>query len=301
MLTRLLRVAAVAALLVAIPAGSVLAAPNVICDLFQTCWVDAETPGLPGTGDGSEDGDTGSDRVCADLQGRVVPCYSDAFGWFNDADRCYYELVEPQPPADALAWEGHYPDGSVWSASCVDIIPGSDGGWTWLPSPPSGYGDTGVTAAQLAQRAVNSMRLTGPAIGLSIESGDTGLVGVPLWLWTQVTPTTWGPNSATASVPGMSVTARAQATRIVWDMGDGHSVTCEGPGTEWTPGAVESPTCDHTYEMSSAGQPGDAYEVTATATWAVTWSGGGTSGSLTVTRTSTTSVRIGELQVLVTG
>ena len=42
-------------------------------------------------------------------------------------------------------------------------------------------------------------------------------------------------------------------------------------------------------------------ECAATATWEVTWTGGGTSGTLTVTRSSSTTVRIGELQVLVTG
>ena len=63
---------------------------------------------------------------------------------------------------------------------------------------------------------------------------------------------------------------------------------------------VDSPTCDHVYEAPSVGQPNDAYTVTATSTWEITWTGGGTSGALTVTRSSTTTVRIGELQVLVT-
>ena len=99
------------------------------------------------------------------------------------------------------------------------------------------------------------MQLAGPAIGMTPDPGRAGLVGVPVWLWTAVMPTTWGPNSATASVPGLSVTATAQASKIVWDMGDGIKVTCANPGTAYYTGGVESPTCEHIYRTSSAGQP----------------------------------------------
>jgi hypothetical protein len=145
------------------------------------------------------------------------------------------------------------------------------------------------------------MALTGPAIGMTVEGGELGLVGVPVWLWTQVTPTTWGPNTATAAVPGLAVTATAQAIQIVWDMGDGARFACTNPGTPYIAGEVHSPTCEHTYTWPSIAQPGEAYTVTGTTTWSVSWSGGGTSGTLTVTRTAQTSVRIGELQVLVSG
>ena len=284
-------------------AGVAPSATEVICDPHsQTCIVVVSTPPNPGApGSSSGDGSPGQARVCVGLGGAVVSCYSESFGWFNDADGCYYRELAVQPDATNPIWEGHHPDGSIYAVTCGGLpFGGSAGGWVWLPGPPPGFGDVGVTPAQMAQRAVDEMRLTGPAIHLTIASDETGLVGVPVWLWTDVTPTTWGPNSATASVPGLSVTAYAQATQIVWDMGDGHTRVCPGPGTPYTEGAVESPTCDFVYERSSAGQPGDAYPVSATTTWQVTWSGGGTSGSLTLTRTSTTTVRIGELQVLVT-
>ena len=133
------------------------------------------------------------------------------------------------------------------------------------------------------------------------ELGKSGLVGLPVWMWTSVSARTWGPASATASVPGLSVTATAQAIKVAWDMGDGHTVTCANPGTPYarSRGAAMSPTCGYRYDRSSADQPGAAYAVTATTTWAVTWSGGGGTGALTVTRSSTARVRIGELQVLV--
>jgi hypothetical protein len=63
---------------------------------------------------------------------------------------------------------------------------------------------------------------------------------------------------------------------------------------------VISPTCQHIYDQPSGDQPNQAYTITATTTWHVTWTGGGASGDLTVTRASTGSVRIGEVQVLVT-
>ncbi|KGM03928.1 ATP synthase [Cellulomonas cellasea DSM 20118] len=235
-----------------------------------------------------------------DLTGETVPCRS-AFGWFNDSDDCYYGLLDPQPPGDDPLWQGNYPSGAMYQVSCTGPLPGTNGGWTWLPTPPPGFGGVSVTPAELASRAVDRMQLVGPAIGITVPPDRLGLVGVPVWLWTEVSPTTWGPNSATASVPGLSVTATAQVQEIRWDMGDGNAVVCPNAGTPWYEGGIESPTCDHIYEQPSVGQPDDAYTVTATSTWDVTWSGGGASGSLTLTRSSSTTVRIGELQVLVTG
>ena len=196
---------------------------------------------------------------------------------------------------------GPLPDGAIYQMTCLDVA-GTGGGWVWLATPPAGFGGAGITPAQLAAQAVELLGLRGPEIGMAPPDGTTGLVGVPVWMWTEVTPTTWGPVSATASVPGLSVTATGRAQRIVWAMGDGTSVTCTGPGTPYREsfGGTESPTCGHVYTRSSAGQAQDRYPVTATTTWQVTWTGGGQSGVLTVTRASTTTVSIGELQVLVT-
>ena len=277
---------------------------DVVCPEWrQYCWVTADTPGSPGSGSsGASNANTSptGTRVCVTPRGREVPCYSDVAGWFNDADGCYWKVVDPPPAADDPGWEGHYPDGAVYLVSCIDPIVGTNGGLTWRATPPPGYGSI-ATPAQLAQQAVAAMRLTGPQIHMTIDASQVGLVGVPLWLWTDVSPTTWGPNAATASVPGLAVTANAKATRIVWSMGDGHTQVCENPGTPYRTGEVHSPTCEYVYSTASSGQPNGAFPVTARTTWQVDWSGGGQSGSLTLTRSSSTSVRIGELQVLVTG
>jgi hypothetical protein len=302
-LTRVVLACALAlAAVLAAASGAIADGPVQCTPGTQFCFVDVSNPGGPGTQPPtSADGSTGGERVCViDRTGEVVPCFDDIWGWFNSSDACYYALYKPQPPASEQVWDGHYPDGAVYLVTCMDRIPGTTGGWTWLPTPPPGYGGIAVAPAQLATRAVDQMRLAGPAIGITVPPDRTGLVGVPVWLWTDVSPTTWGPNSATASVPGLSVTATAQVSKIAWDMGDGNTVVCPNAGTPWFEGGIESPTCEHIYEAPSAGQPNYAYTVTATATWDVTWTGGGTSGSLTVTRSSTTTVCIGELQVLVT-
>ncbi len=304
MLTRRGRMAALVALALLVVTAPIAYADTgggVTCppDL-PACVVVVTGPGSPGSG-GTGPTDPPGTRVCkVPTTGAETPCYDPTFGWWSNVDGCYFKAVEPPPGATDPAWNGHYPNGRVYQTTCLGG-PGIGGGWVWLASTPDGYGGVAATPATLAQRATDSMRLTGPNIGMAPAAGKTGLVGLPVWLWTAVSPSTWGPTSATATVPGLSVTATARAQKVVWDMGDGHSVTCLNPGTAYTTskGAAASPTCGYRYTHSSASQPGSVYTVTATTTWSVAWAGGGQSGVLTVTRTSTTSVRIGELQVLV--
>jgi hypothetical protein len=229
--------------------------------------------------------------------GTAVPCSVPGFGSWDNSDGCYYQREpQPPPPSDPV-WEGHT-DGAIYTMTCHGV-PGTGGGWVWRATPPAGTG-AGVDAAVLAQRAIRELALQGPAIRMAPPPGSMGLVHAPVWMWTAITPTTWGPTSATVAVPGASVTAVARAQRITWAMGDGHTVTCTGPGTAYRPGlaTTTSPTCGFVYERSSAGQPGDAYAVTAVTTWQITWAAAGQTGALTVTRTSRTSLRIGEMQVL---
>jgi hypothetical protein len=125
--------------------------------------------------------------------------------------------------------------------------------------------------------------------------GKTGLVGLPTWLWVDATPASWGPATATAAVPGLSVTATAVVDRITWTMGDGATVTCTSPGAPYTParGALSSPDCGHTYV-----RPG-VYTVTASTHWSVTWARGGQTGTLEATRTTSVGdIRTGEMQAL---
>ncbi len=256
------------------------------------CIVVVTTPGAGGGGGGGGGGAGG----CA-WHGQPVDCFVQGWGWY-DGVRCYYRPFDPPPlPGDPL-WRGHKPgDGAVYIGHCltqgatgpeVGVVPE----FPWFAQPPA----QAVSPAALAARAINLLGLTGPQIGIVPKPGSRGgLVGLPVWLWTQVGRTTWGPNSATASVPGLSVIATSKASKIVWDLGDRHLVSCDNPGVPYTAayGKQSSPKCGYSYST-----PG-TYRVTGTTYWHVTWVGGGQQGSLDVQRSSSVQIKIGELQVLV--
>ncbi|MFD4371063.1 ATP/GTP-binding protein [Streptomyces sp. NPDC058486] len=163
---------------------------------------------------------------------------------------------------------------------------------------PGGPTVQAVDPAVLAQRAVDRMVLRGPDIGITPKPGGMGLVGMPVYLWTARGPETYGPNSASASAGGVSVTATATVRRIVWRMGDGKTVTCTTPGTPYRPsyGDEPSPDCGHRYTRpSTAG----SYHVVATSTWSIDWQATtGQSGRFTQSRRSTVDIRVGELQAV---
>ncbi|SHN42714.1 hypothetical protein [Cryptosporangium aurantiacum] len=158
----------------------------------------------------------------------------------------------------------------------------------------------GETAQQVALREFAKLPIRGPQIGVAPDPEGSGLVGLPVWLWTDVTPLTWGPYTATAAVPGLTVTATATATRITWNMGDGRQVVCDNPGTPYRPsyGNAASPDCGYRYARSSRSQPGGTYTITGTTNWVVNWAGGGQSGTIPQTRQTQIQVRIDELQVV---
>ncbi|MET7621945.1 ATP/GTP-binding protein [Streptomyces sp. NPDC005408] len=207
--------------------------------------------------------------------------------------------MDPQPPAGSPMWEGHQPgDGAVYVRGClngaaqaIDIF--------WAAPPPA---DAGVDPAVLAQQAVDKMTLTGPDININPKPGGKGLVGMPVWMAANQGLTTWGPNTASASAGGITVTATATVSKVVWQMGDGTTVACAGPGTVYKTsyGLKDSPDCGHVYNQPSSKSPAGTYKVTATATWSVDWVafGGGAAGQLTEVRDSDVELTIVESQAV---
>lgn len=201
-------------------------------------------------------------------------------------------LAQAQPPAGAWYVYKCTGPGAVDALyrPPVWIADGQQPGGVPLPSP-----------AELAAQARNQLRLPAPKIQAN-PVGDQ-LVSLPTWLW--LDRSSWGDVSATASVPGVSVTAVARPTSVTWSMGDGSSVTCTGPGTAFPAGAdpkSASPDCGYTYRTSSAGQRGEAFGVTATVHWTVTWSGAGQSGVFpNMTTTGSAAFRVAESQGITTG
>ena len=198
----------------------------------------------------------------------------------------------------------------------ADPTPGQPGAWyvykcdkagvidalyrapVWIPDARPG---PLPSPAQLAEQARSQLILPSPRI----EANPVGeqLVNLPTWLG--LDSAGWSARSATAQVPGVSVTAMARPTWVSWSMGDGTSVTCPGQGTPFPPGAnpsAASPDCGHTYRMSSAHQGGQAFPVTATVHWSVTWWGAGQGGTFPdLTSSASTQFRVAEAQALGTG
>jgi hypothetical protein len=214
------------------------------------------------------------------------------------------EVTEETP------FQGHT-DGAVYRCS----TPGSAGGGLlgvgpgssylfWAPTSGAGAPEL-VDPVTLADEAIERMRLNAPRIGMTpLDPGAPLLVGMDAWLWADNDgPRGYGPISASATAGSTTVTARAKATKVVWDMGDGTRVTCRNPGTPWRPslGTGASPTCGHRYTAASTDRPDGTYTVRATAHWVVDWTGAGQAGRITFTLAGTRVLEVTELQVLQTG
>ncbi|GIJ34049.1 hypothetical protein ACN26Z_03400 [Verrucosispora sp. WMMD703] len=281
----------------AVPATA--ADPGAECPPAQpNCNVWDDDPGTPGgggnggdNGSGGDNGGGGGGGVCQ-WEGRTIPCYDDVLGWFNSGDGCYYKLAEPQPEA---------PEGQQWYVrTCYGGAVG-DQRTVLLDAPPQGFGAP-PDPEELARRAFASITLRAPRASVAPrKSIGPGLVGLPVWMWAEWGREQFGPQSATAEDRGLEVTIRAKVNRVVWDMGNGDTVTCADAGTEYErrgPHAGRrSPDCGYHDGYAEAG----TYTVRATTHWSVTWtSNGGDSGSIGgVTRTTGPIViQINELQVV---
>jgi hypothetical protein len=239
------------------------------------------------------------ERTCQ-FGGREIDCESQ-FGLWDGS--CYVEVADPQPSMDDTVWAGHE-DGVIVVCMpyiCVpqpgqDTIPVADcpgRSVYWAPQAPG----VDVDPAVLARRAVDRMQLQGIDIGIVPEDtpGSVGIVGMPQWMWVnEPAPNTFGPITASASAGGFTVSATASVDRVVWDMGDGSTVTCAGPGTPYEDrfDIADSPDCGHRYTKQGE------YEVTATSYWTIEWEGIGQTDAFPVERTNSTNIVMGEAQVI---
>lgn len=244
------------------------------------CEVSAGSGGTPGGSSGGH-GDTGS--------GSGAPAAGSPSTADVNLANCGYRPSGYAPPSGA-AGSGVLSGGGMW----LDGVCSATG----VIQTPEYV--AAVTPAEIARLARSQLRLPSPSIAAN-PAGDQ-LVNLPTWMWLSGG---WGPVSATASVPGVSVTAVATPTSVTWAMGDGSTVTCTGAGTPYKAGTdpkAPSPDCGHVYRRSSASQPGQAYPVTATVHWTVTWSGAGQGGTFPdMTTTGNATFRVAESQALNNG
>jgi hypothetical protein len=216
---------------------------------------------------------------------------------------CTYTVAQPQPAPTSHLWQGQSPaDGAMY----VQVCPRVDGSGltTMLVFVPNGSAPPAgppVDPRVLAEQAIASLVMRAPEIRMAPPPGSTsGLVGLPVWMWTERGEQFLGPTRQSVSADGVTVAAVGQVSHVTWDMGDGTTVVC-GAGTPYAPGVQgESPDCGHVYaQASSRHVPGGGpWPITATSTWTVTWSGGGLSGTETLELSSSSELFVGELHVL---
>lgn len=264
-----------------------------ICDVQVGSTTTSEAPSS------SSSASTGGGKPVCLFFSIEVPC-SGVDGWlWYPKKRCWVgpaDTLQSVPPNLGKGW--------YYKAYCPDVT------WTqrdpvgtyqdiFLPDPPPNQPSPIV----LAMQAEATITMRPPSIGINPTHDGSGLVGMPVWMWTVQSPETWGTHqSAPQTQAGLSVTATATAKSIVWDMGDGQKVTCANPGTPYAAsyGLSASPDCGHTYTQPSGTKPNGVYIVTATTTWQVTWAASdGQAGTLPdQLLTSTTTVKIGEVQAV---
>jgi hypothetical protein len=204
-----------------------------------------------------------------------------------------------QNPSTGISMSGDPGQGTWYLITC----PGTTASLLFRSAlGPQGAQPPLAQPSALAQEAFATMHLPGPTVEMSPPSGAE-VVNFQVWLW--VDPSTWHPISATATAGPVSATAVATPDRVVYDMGNGGQVVCNGPGRAYDPNVppAQQPTnCSYLYHTSSAGQPNNRYTATATIYWTVRWTaagapGGGNLGEVPGDTTST-SVEVDEIQAI---
>jgi hypothetical protein len=177
---------------------------------------------------------------------------------------------------------------------------GIDGGALYFPA--GAPGGPPVDPVALAAQALNRTPLPTPDIGMNPGPGVPQLVNLVTFLW--IGNGDWSPRTATATAGSVTSTVTAVPQRAIWDMGNGDSVVCQGPGTAYVPNVPDDQqpdTCRYTYRHPSVGQPDLKFPVSVTVEWDATWTASGAAGGGdlgVIRRTSTTSIEVAELQAI---
>lgn len=202
--------------------------------------------------------------------------------------------VHAKPSPRSGEHKGSEPDPTcgLWRAGIQGCTP--------IPLPK--VSKPSVTPDQLAAEAWQQLRLPVPHVRTAPPRGSNGLVGLAEWFWV----TNWSSHSSHVQAGGVWATVTARPNGLNVDPGFGPPIACAGPGTAFDhtrPADVQRSDCSFTYERSSAGLAGSAYQVTVTVTWGGTWIGSGaTGGSLpALARSTTFPLRVAEGQAVAGG
>lgn len=254
-------------------------------------WVDVDEDGSQidvGASDGeTTPGDTGEGGT-PECEWIYVPA---------DEVDLMFALIGSSEAADTLD-----PDGEI-----TDPL---DFEWYWMSCPDGQGGFTNdlipvpredpVDPTDLRDEAIDTLSLPFPTVAMN-PAGDQ-VVHIESWLW--VDDAIWTTHSKSVSAGGVTTTVTAAPKRVIWDLGNGDTVVCGGPGKPYDPSIPsdeQATDCSYTYTHTSAGQPGDAYQATATIEWTVSWTVTGAPGGGPLPALFTSSpvtVRVSEMQAL---
>jgi hypothetical protein len=215
---------------------------------------------------------------------------------------CTYVVAAPSMVVGFVAGTG---PGAWYVVACSGdgLNPSDDRVIAWIANTAGAVRHSRAPLAA-AEKAASSMTLPSPSV--QTDPSGSAVVNLPTWLW--INSSIWRQWSATARAGGVVATATATPVRVVFRTGDGGTVVCDGPGDPYD---VNGPTaqhtyCSHTYRSSSAGEPDTdgnpnqaAFQVTATITWDVTWSTGGSASAgvlPALTTTSTARLRVEQIE-----
>jgi hypothetical protein len=143
-----------------------------------------------------------------------------------------------------------------------------------------------------------SRKIPVPQLAVNPAPEHGGIVNFGMWL-ALGNPQ---PISVQAGIGNVWARTTAEITSTMWEMGNGDTVHCDGPGTPLTPDdpgwndTAQGP-CGYTYTEKPPPEP---YHVTVTATWTVTWTTStGTTGTANpITRSTTFDYDVGEIQTI---
>lgn len=196
----------------------------------------------------------------------------------GSAPTCTYVPVNPRVAA-ALPPGGPTPGNWYFSSCQISGLYGNPSPPTWVPAGPiwipTGQplptGPAGPSVPGLIDIAESKAALVTPTIVLDPQSAQV----VNLATWLAIPPSDWHDVTASASAGPVTATVQAVPIEVLWNMGDGQSVTCSGPGTIYDPAkpaSLQSSDCTYTWRVSSANQPEEAFRVSATIVYSVTTS-----------------------------
>jgi len=202
--------------------------------------------------------------------------------------------VESLPVADVAAGAIRPSDGQLVVLRCWD----SSGSVVYVKvfvydsAHPFAGLDTPDRAAAQARKLLS---IANPTIALSPPTTVSQLVGVSTWLWLA---DPWQPLHASATLDGVTSTVTASPTTVVWNLGDGTTLECYGPGTAYDlrlPPSGQHSECTHVYQAKS--QP----TISATVSYVTSWTAStGAGGSLQpITRSSSVVINVQEAQALI--